>query len=266
MRAVLAQGRIIAAARKVGVSRRMPLALGWALTALVVAGFCALGSWQLERSRQKQQRLDAVHQVLQQRSQPSALSTAADPAQRDAYHWVAGQGQFIAEAAVLLDNQTREGRVGIRIYRPFRPAGAELPLLVDLGWLPLPADRTLPVLAPPPAAAHLRGLLVPPPSAGFVSTAPVTQADGHLLVAALDLPQLAQALGLPALAPRVLKLDPDLPLGYARDLDILPNTLPPERHLGYAVQWFGLALAVLVTALVLTWRGRGGGKAIARRP
>jgi cytochrome oxidase assembly protein ShyY1 len=49
-------------------------------------------------------------------------------------------------------------------------------------------------------------------------------------------------------------LDPAIPLGYARDLDVLPNTLPPERHLGYAVQWFGLALAVLVTALVLTFR------------
>ena len=41
-----------------------------------------------------------------------------------------------------------------------------------------------------------------------------------------------------------------------RDLDILPNTLSPERHLGYAVQWFGLAIAVLVIALVMTFRKR----------
>jgi cytochrome oxidase assembly protein ShyY1 len=41
-----------------------------------------------------------------------------------------------------------------------------------------------------------------------------------------------------------------------RDLDILPNTLTPERHLGYAVQWFGLALAVLVAAIILTLRNR----------
>ena len=67
-------------------------------------------------------------------------------------------------------------------------------------------------------------------------------------------------LPLPALAPRVLKLDPDQPLGYARDLDVLPNTLPPERHIGYAVQWFGLAAAVLVTALLLTWRSRRGAR------
>jgi cytochrome oxidase assembly protein ShyY1 len=84
------------------------------------------------------------------------------------------------------------------------------------------------------------------------------QPDGTLLAIALDLPMLRDTLRLPALAPRVLKLDPAQRLdggpAYARDLDILPNTLPPQRHLGYAVQWFGLAIAVLATALVLTFR------------
>ena len=45
----------------------------------------------------------------------------------------------------------------------------------------------------------------------------------------------------------------DVPPGE-RDLDILANTLTPQRHLGYAVQWFGLAIMVLVVALVLTLR------------
>ena len=83
-----------------------------------------------------------------------------------------------------------------------------------------------------------------------------SQADGNLLAIGLDRAQLADTLKMPNLAPRVLKLDPALKFGYDRDLEILPNTLPPERHLGYAVQWFGLALAVLITALVLTLRRR----------
>ena len=37
----------------------------------------------------------------------------------------------------------------------------------------------------------------------------------------------------------------------SRDLDILPNTLTPERHLGYAVQWFGLALGFIGVTLVI---------------
>ncbi|HRO26599.1 MAG TPA: SURF1 family cytochrome oxidase biogenesis protein, partial [Luteimonas sp.] len=77
---------------------------------------------------------------------------------------------------------------------------------------------------------------------------------GAVVVTGLDAADLPAALGVGSLPPRVLKLDPDLPLGFDRDLDVLPNTLSPEKHLGYAVQWFGLALAVLVTALVLTFR------------
>jgi len=64
------------------------------------------------------------------------------------------------------------------------------------------------------------------------------------------------------LAPRVLRLDSQrranddgvMAAPNERELAILPNTLTPERHLGYAVQWFGLALTVLVVALVLTIR------------
>jgi cytochrome oxidase assembly protein ShyY1 len=58
------------------------------------------------------------------------------------------------------------------------------------------------------------------------------------------------------LAPRVLRLDPTVPIGYPRDLNLLTNTLPPERHRGYAVQWFGLAFATLITALFLSLRRR----------
>lgn len=260
------QKRIIAAAGKILVSRRMPLALGWGLALLAMAAFSALGSWQLGRAKQKQAMLAAVQQVLAQRDSPMSMSAAADDSQATRYGWVAGQGRFISAPAVLLDNQTRDGRVGVRAYRAFQPVASATPLLVELGWLPLPPDRQLPTVPLPAGVQAFRGLLTPPPSPGLVNARPARQADGTLLVAALDLRQLAPALQLDVLAPRVLKLDPDLPLGYARDLEILPNTLPPERHLGYAVQWFGLALAVLVTALVLTARTRRGKDAIGGRP
>ncbi len=76
----------------------------------------------------------------------------------------------------------------------------------------------------------------------------------------MDIAAIAAQLQLPAaaLAGQVLRLDPASPLGYTRDLDLLPNTLPPSRHLGYAVQWFAMALAVLVIAGVLHVRRRRG--------
>lgn len=217
-----------------------------------MALFASLGRWQLDRMHQKQALLADAQRVLAQR-QALPLDAAADATRSRSYDWAAGDGMFAVAAPVLLDNQQHEGRQGVRAYRLFRPSRGQ-PLLVELGWLPLPGDRRMPSIPALPGTVRLEGLLLPPPSAGIASATPQTQADGALLVAALDLNGLRSALRAQAIAPRILRPDPAQKIGYARDLDILPNTLPPERHLGYAVQWFALALAVLVTALVLTFR------------
>ncbi len=236
----------------------MPLAVGWALALIVIALFCGLGTWQLGRAKQKEAMLAASGKILAER-RPVPLDQAARSELKDEYAWTAGRGRFLPGPAVLLDNQNHGGRAGIRAYRAFQAEGAP-PLLVELGWLPLPGDRQLPAITLPEGEQALRGLLAPPPAAGLVKAVSATQADGDRLVTGLDMPALARELDLPELAPRVFRPDPALPLGYARDLDILPNTLPPERHLGYAVQWFGLALAVFITALVVSRRNRRRGQ------
>jgi cytochrome oxidase assembly protein ShyY1 len=234
------------------------LVVGWVLAVAAAAAFARAGVWQLDRMHEKQAMLDAVHSTLVAKH-AGPLVLAADPARARDYDWAAGEGHFLDVPAVLLDNQGRENvGAGVRAYRVFQPAKGT-PLLVELGWLPLPGNRALPRV-PVPAGVHaVSGLLLPPPSPGLFRGAATPQPDGTLLAIALQPEALRGALHLAALAPRVLKLDPAQALPadappYVRDLDILPSTLPPERHLGYAVQWFGLALAVVVTALVVTVR------------
>ena len=230
---------------------RRSLLLGWTLALLGSALFARLGVWQLDRMQQKEAMLASAHAVLARR-EARPLAIAADPAQARGYAWASGEGHFPDLPALLLDNQERDGRAGVRAYRVFAPDDAP-PLLVELGWLPVPGDRRMPSV-PVPDVHHVAGLLAPPPSAGLARPVVQPQPDGSQLLVALDVGLVRQTLHLRALAPRVLKLDPALPPTYPRDLDILPNTLPPARHLGYAVQWFGLSLTVLVTALVLTLR------------
>ncbi|GGK15555.1 SURF1-like protein [Luteimonas terricola] len=229
------------------------MVMGWTLALAVIAGFIALGNWQLDRQHEKQSMLDAVAATIAARA-PLALGAAADADRGRGYDWAAGGGHFAEVPAVLLDNQQRGGRAGVRVYRVFVPESGSQPLLVELGWLPLPGDRTLPDVARPAGHREVAGLLVPPPSHGIGPAGMAVQDDGTLLAVGLDPAALAAPLHQPGLAPRVLKLDPEAGFGYPRDLDVLPNTLPPERHFGYAVQWFALALAVLATALVLTFR------------
>lgn len=243
--------------------RAFRLAVWWLLALLLAAGFATLGRWQLARMHEKQAMLAAAAQA-QDHAHPQPLLLASDPGRALDYDWAIGSGR-IANLTLWLDNQQRGGRVGVRMYCVLLPDDGVQALLVDAGWWPLAGDRTLPVFGCPAGAGQaVRGLLAPPPSEGLAHGAALAQqGDGRWLASRMDLPEIARALRLPTgVAPRVLRLDPQREHGDAgamlapgeRDLDILPNTLTPERHLGYAVQWFGLALTVLVVALVLTFR------------
>jgi len=118
--------------------------IGWLMALLAMAGFIALGLWQLQRMQAKQALLDAQGPAVAQ-----ALPLAQALAAQGALHGVADHGRFLP-GVVLLDNQTRHGRAGVKIYRPFRSDAGSV-LLVDLGWRALPPDRRLPVVPAPPS-------------------------------------------------------------------------------------------------------------------
>lgn len=235
------------------MTRRGTLLFGWTLALLGIALFTWLGFWQSDRAVEKQAMLDAAAQALEPQD-PKPLALAVDASRSQAYDWAAGRGEFADTGPLWLDNQQRNGRSGVHAYRIFNPDQG-VPLLVDLGWLPLPGDRRLPAIARPSGPMKIRGLLTTPPSPGIAIGEGLVAQDGGWLLTRVDMGRIAAQVGLERpLAPRVLRLDPTLPLGYERDLELLANTLPPDRHRGYALQWFGLALTVLIVALVMTFR------------
>lgn len=252
--------------RSAGVTAfRRNLLLGWLLALAAIVAFTSLGRWQLARMHEKQAKLDAAAHALD-RGTPQPLLLASDPKRVNAYDWAIGGGSIV-DATVWLDNQMRAGKPGVRMYCVLLPDDGVQALLVDAGWWPLDGKRELPVFGCPLGRmVVVRGLLAPPPSTGLAHGDALAASGPHRWLAArLELAAIARELRLSTgLAPRVLRLDPERAKADAgvmlapgeRDLDILPNTLTPERHLGYAVQWFALAAAVLVVALVLTLKSK----------
>ena len=224
----------------------------WALALLAIVAFSGLGRWQLGRAEQKRAMLARAAEAMRSRV-PRPLAVIDDPARASGYDWIDVEGRFLDAPAVLLDNQQHAGAVGVRAYRAFETREGRT-VLVDLGWIALPGDRRMPRVPLYAARTRLVGLLMPPPARGLLAGPPVPQADGALLATALDPSALRQPLRVATLSPRVLRPQPEAGFGYQRDFEILPNTMPPERHIGYAVQWFALAATVLITAVLLTWR------------
>jgi cytochrome oxidase assembly protein ShyY1 len=225
-------------------------ALLWAVALGLCLAFVRAGLWQSGRAIEKETLLaDSARVLAERQPEPLADALAAMPA------WVAVEGAFEAIPALRLDNQRRGPQVGVQVYRAFRLDDGRR-LWVDIGWRPLPADRRVPEETPMPAAPmRLEGLLVPPPSAGL-ALGPAASAlpDGGRLALRLE-PEVLREAG-EALDGAVLRLDPATPLGHERDLDLLANTLSPDKHRGYALQWFGFAAGLLLLSLFLQFRRR----------
>src|SRR3546814_5133155 len=112
---------------------------------------------------------------------PQPLALAADAARAGDYDWASGAGRFVDAPAVLLDNQQRDERPGVRVYRVFQPAATgAAPLLVELGWLPLPGDRQLPEVQRPSGEMQVAGMLAPPPQHGILAAVGAEQPAGQL--------------------------------------------------------------------------------------
>jgi surfeit locus 1 family protein len=244
--------------------RRFGMAIGWVLAIATIVLFVSLGRWQLERMQEKRVKLAAAAQALKPQA-PQPLLLASDPVRAQEYDWSVGTG-VMANATIWLDNQIVHGKSGVRMYCVLLPDAGVQAQLLDAGWWPLDGKRDMPVFGCPVGAQNVRGLLAPPPSPGLQNGDDMATSGVHRwLVTRIDPGRIARELKLSAgIAPRVLRLDPARIKGDAgvmlvpgvRDLVILPNTLTPARHLGYAVQWFALALTVLIVAVVLTIKAR----------
>ena len=83
----------------------------------------------------------------------------------------------------------------------------------------------------------------------MVNTKKSPKVVSTLLLQRLDFEQIEQALGV-ELVPYQVRIDPQS--GLAQQTDWVVSVSGPERHQGYAVQWFAMALALTI---LYSWVG-----------
>lgn len=229
-----------------------PTLFAWFLLLAGLAAFLGLSRWQWLRGQEKE-RLLASYAAAQS---GGLRQYAALPAQLDSeeYPHIAVQGEYRAGRGYWLDQQVRQGQVGRHAIALFAPRGDSKLMLVDQGWIAAMPGQPAPVWPALPAGeVELHGIYAPPPGGGLrIGGDALPRQNGWpKLTLFLDLPAITADLGS-AVAPRLLRLDADPASGYAREWT--PAVMPPEKHRGYALQWFSFAVAALVIFIVLHWR------------
>jgi surfeit locus 1 family protein len=220
--------------------------LALALFALLIA----LGRWQLTRAAEK--RALFAEFAAGSDATLSLANTGSDGLLR--YQHVVAAGRFESDHQFLLDNMTHAERAGFRVLTPFALDDGRT-VLVDRGWIPLGRTRTdWPPLDVATDAREVRGRIDELPVPGIRLSGPATEKTVTAWPRLMNYPERAEleaALGT-KVYPRILLLDKDQEDGFLRDW--APPGFPPERHVGYAIQWFAMALTLAVLYLILNLR------------
>ena len=236
---------------RIGSREFAPRAWATLLTGLALAAFVSLGWWQIGRAREKQALIESFARGTQT-SVELLSDVSIDGLPR--YQHLRAEGHYEPAYQVLLDNMpSQSGQPGYRVLTPFRRQGSERALLVDRGWVPLGASReVLPDVTVTAAHRAVLGRLDQLPVPG-VRVGEATAPGDRRWPRVMNFPRpadLEQALGAPVES-RILLLDPAAPDGYERVWR--PSVgFGPERHFGYAIQWFALALVAVVIFIALS--------------
>lgn len=208
------------------------------LVLLLFPGLIALGCWQLARAEEKRELL-AAHQAQQLAAPISIdeLERQADPA----YKRVWLHGFFDARHTLLLDNRTRAGKAGVEVLQPFYDQTSGLWLLLNRGWLAWPDRRISPTFATPNTPLRLQATVYVPLGEAFQLQTLEPATGWPRLVSEVKPHALWQQLGRGGLDYEV-RLEPG-PAAFQSDWSVV--AMSPDKHLGYAVQWFALAAALL---------------------
>ena len=213
-----------------------PLALGL-LGCAVLAGF---GVWQLQRLAWKEDLLARIEARIA--ADPVALPERPERT-RDAALAVALQGEVAGPAMVVFDTWRGFG-AGVRAIVPV--ATGDRRVLVDLGAAPWPPGTDPAAVAgdapaPGTTLAVTGNLDWPEEGAGTAQGA---------LWSARDVPAMAAAAGA---EPVLVTARATTPATAFAPLAVGTEGIP-NSHLGYAVQWFGLALVWAGMTGFYCWR------------
>lgn len=213
--------------------------------ALLFPVLLGLGAWQMERAGAKQALVE--QRAAGEADRPLDLNAVKDLGAAERYRLATARGYYVGEQQWLLDNRVHRGQAGYHVFTPMRLVGDTAPtLLVHRGWVGVGASREfLPALPVPQGLVELSGRLDSPASVGLVvGEVPLHSVADKVVVQSLDISALSGVRGLD-LRRFALVIDDGQPGGLQYDWSPIP-AMGPEKHLGYAVQWFGLAVALLI--------------------
>lgn len=218
------------------------------ITLLVLPVLLNLGFWQLDRAEEKR---EIIKLFKKQNEAGPLLITGEKKINKNLnYRDSKVEGHYVSEKLIFIDNKIHQGKSGVYVLTPFKIKNSEYSILINRGWVAMAADRSsLPKIKTDRRALSLTGKIK------ILTEKPFTV--GEQFQSNQGWPALMQWINVAEiekksqlkLLPYIFLLDNDAQTGFVRNWK--PVILLPEKSTSYAVQWFSLALALLVIYIVV---------------
>lgn len=220
-------------------------------TLVLVPVMVGLGFWQLQRAEEKAA-LAAAFEQRQQQSPASLAELWEQSAEALAYRPVRLSGTFLRDEYFLLDNRIFGGRFGYEVVALVRLDGSDQLALVNRGWIAGdPARLEQPVVPAVNGRVSLTGHLYVAPGAPYLLAEQQLGSGWPKLLQAIEMDKLSPALASNPggrVFPFPVRIDVGEPGALTVDWQVV--NVSPEKHRGYAVQWFTMALFLTVFYLL----------------
>ena len=213
------------------------------ITLLVFSLLIKLGIWQSNRAIEKEQRLTRIEALT--RSEPQDLSVLLKKMDNNELMLndipVRLKGRFEPDILFLLDNQPNQRKLGYKVYQVFNHN--ELKVLVNLGWVAGSVNRKeLPDIEALEGDFEFVGNIRYIDIGVMLTEQVFDQVSWPLRVQQIEINKFSRLINT-QLLPFAVFLDKKEAVGYEKNWQ--PVVMPPEKHWGYAFQWFSLAIAWL---------------------
>lgn len=214
---------------------------------LALALFIRLGYWQLSRAEEKEARFLQLEAYAKQPA--ITIPTTLVDLESIKYRRAEVHGYLVPELTVLLDNKVYNGVAGYHVLTPLRIENSDMHVLVNRGWIAAEASRmNLPEISTPVEYVDIAGTVVTP------NVKTIALSENQVNGKVWQNFDLARYQGMANIVLQPIMLLQDENPDWVTDGLVRKWERPDSgssRNLGYAVQWFSLAVATFFIYIVL---------------
>ena len=223
------------------------------LITLILAITCMkLGSWQLNKAQFK---LSLQAQYSKYENDPATqLPTNFSNLDEMRYKKVRVHGKYLPQYQILLDNQFDGERAGYYVLTPLQIEGSKDIVLINRGWIEASQNHAqIPKVNTPISPQVIEGTIWIPSQKFYTLEKKIdknkTDKTWNKVWQNMDMAYFSEIVPMKTL-PIVIRMSPSAEGGFARNW-VRPDDRV-EKHLSYAYQWYGFAIASILIYLYLS--------------